>query len=345
MRAIWYDRFLSKPMIKDIPRPTIEDHSVLLRVKAAGICRSDWYGWQGYDNDIELPHVPGHEFAGVVEEVGKHVYNWHQGDGVTTPFIQACGHCPYCDQGDQQVCENQEQAGFTYHGAFAEYVEVKYADQNLVRIPQNLSFETAAVMGCRFGTAFRAVVDQARVQSNDWVAIFGCGGVGLSCLILCKALGAKTVVIDPNAQALQMASKFGADFTYSHLSDRDAQSFIRDTAHMKVTIDAIGHAGIIKTALHLLKRRGKHIQVGLAHGNAKWEIHPNQLVACEIELLGSHGIQSHRYAAMLDFVASSKIRISDLIRDRCNLEEGVEKLMAMGDNRHHGIDVITNFSN
>ena len=344
MKAIYYDQFLSQPIVADIPLPNIDSNSVLLKVEAAGICRSDWHGWQGHDPDISLPHVPGHEFAGIVEQVGARVKNWHVGDPATTPFVQACGHCHYCGRGDHQVCENQEQAGFTHFGAFAEFVEVKYADVNLVGIPAALSFEEAAVMGCRFGTAFRAVVDQAQVKNDDWVVIFGCGGVGLSTLMICHAFGAKTLVVDPNAEARDLAVKFGATLTLPALTDATTQSFLEEVEPVQVSFDAIGHPQVVVDAMRILARRGKHIQVGLMGNGGEWKLDANRLVALELELLGSHGIQSHRYVDMLKFVMDAKIRILPLIKDRCNLKEGIEKLISMGENKHHGIDVITDFS-
>ncbi len=165
MKAAIYHAFGESLGIEDLPDPEPSPGGVVISVKATGLCRSDWHGWMGHDPDICLPHVPGHELAGVIEAVGKDVANWNTGDRVTLPFVCGCGACPQCDSGNQQVCDHQFQPGFTHWGSFAEYVAIDYADVNLVRLPEELDFVTAASLGCRFVTSFPAVVDQARVAA------------------------------------------------------------------------------------------------------------------------------------------------------------------------------------
>ena len=162
---------------------------------ATGLCRSDWHGWMGHDDDIKLPHVPGHEFAGIIEDIGSAVSKFKKGDRVTVPFVCGCGTCGECKSGNQQVCDNQTQAGFTHWGSFAEYVKIQNADINLVRLPDELSFEAAASLGCRFITSYRALIDQAKLEEDQFVAIHGCGGVGLSAVMIAKAKGAKVCLL------------------------------------------------------------------------------------------------------------------------------------------------------
>ncbi|HUR98225.1 MAG TPA: alcohol dehydrogenase catalytic domain-containing protein, partial [Pyrinomonadaceae bacterium] len=176
MRAAIYTQF-QEPLSLEIVRDPIQpDNGVIIAVKACGICRSDWHGWMGNDPDIRLPHVPGHELAGVVEGVGPNVRNYGRGDRVTLPFVCGCGDCPQCRSGNQQVCDRQFQPGFTAWGAFAEYVAIDYADANLVRLPDEIEFVTASSLGCRFITSFRAVKEQAKVGPGHWIAVWGCGG-------------------------------------------------------------------------------------------------------------------------------------------------------------------------
>ena len=184
MKAVFYDEFAKLPTIEKLPDPTPEKHGVVLRVKATGLCRSDWHGWMGHDPDIRLPHVPGHEIAGVIEAVGKDVVKWEIGDRVTLPFVCGCGDCPQCMSGNHQVCDRQFQPGFTHWGSFAEFVAINYADINLVAVPKEIDFVTAASLGCRFVTSFRAIVAQGKVSAGQWVAIHGCGGVGLSAIMI-----------------------------------------------------------------------------------------------------------------------------------------------------------------
>jgi alcohol dehydrogenase len=275
--------------------------------------------------------------------VGADVRDWQIGDYVTTPFVQACGRCSYCEVGDHQVCENQEQAGFTTFGAYAEFVEVKFADVNLVRIPSEMSFEVAAVLGCRFGTAYRAVVDQAGVLKDQSVVVFGCGGVGLSIIAICKALGATVHAFDPNPQALKMASDSGADFGHRVIPGKSATdlSGLHQMAHH--VFDAVGHTGVLGHGLELLCRRGKFIQVGLIPSDQQVVFTLDRLVAHELELKGSHGIQAHRYQSMLSFLVQSQINLERLITNRCDFSQAISRLVSMDSLNHWGIDLITKF--
>src|SRR5688572_29312166 len=157
MKAAIYEQFQRPLTVEQVPDPIPSPTGVVLEVKACGICRSDWHGWMGNDPDITLPHVPGHELAGIVEEVGANVSNFRRGDRITVPFVCGCGACPQCVAGNQQVCDRQFQPGFTAWGAFAELVAIDYADTNLVHLPDELDFATASSLGCRFTTSYRAV--------------------------------------------------------------------------------------------------------------------------------------------------------------------------------------------
>ncbi len=344
MRAVYYDQFGKRPELRQVPIPKISTHAVLLKVAAAGICRSDWHGWQGHDSDIQLPHVPGHEFSGVIQEVGSEVHRWKVGQRVTTPFVQACGSCAYCNQGDHQVCLNQAQAGFTHWGAFAEYVEVRFADVNLVAVPNWMSMEVAASLGCRFGTAYRAVIMQGRLKVDQSLVVFGCGGVGLSVIRIASKIGARVVAVDVNEDALALAKQCGADRTFLRHEEKVLQAYAREFGGLDLSIDAIGEAGLVHFSLSLLRRRGRHIQVGLFSPQVQWQFNPSRLVAHELELLGSHGLQAHKYGEMLDFIADHDLALDLLINEGCNLEQSIEKLVNMGTDKHRGIDVITHFN-
>src|SRR5882724_8652610 len=124
MRAAVYEQFQQPLSIREVADPVPSRTGVVLEVKACGICRSDWHGWMGNDSDIKLPHVPGHELAGIVEEIGTSVENWRRGDRVTLPFVGGCGYCPQCVSGNHQVCDRQFQPGFTAWGGFAEFVAI-----------------------------------------------------------------------------------------------------------------------------------------------------------------------------------------------------------------------------
>jgi len=240
MRAVVYDAFGVAPEVRDVDRPSAPEGGVVVEVRATGLCRSDWHGWAGHDDDISLPHVPGHELAGVIAEVGTGVARWRVGDRVTVPFVCGCGHCEWCLQGDAQVCPDQTQPGFTHDGSFAELVVLHAADANLVSIPESVSFEAAAALGCRFATAYRGLVGRARLSEGEWVTIVGAGGVGLSAVMIAKALGARVIVVDRHQAALEAASLLGADHTVL-ANGRDVPALVHELSHggTHVSVDAV----------------------------------------------------------------------------------------------------------
>ncbi|MDG2382080.1 MAG: zinc-dependent alcohol dehydrogenase family protein [Pirellulaceae bacterium] len=340
MRAIVFEQFQQPLQVCDVLDPTPPADGVVISVAASGLCRSDWHGWMGHDPDIQLPHVPGHEFAGRVAEVGPEVTRWRVGDRVTVPFCVGCGACETCLQGDLQICDHYFQPGFTAWGAFAEYVAIPHADLNLVQLPEELAFDAAASLGCRMVTAFRAVVDQGRLQPDQWIAIFGCGGVGLSAVMIAKSLGAKVIGIDVQPSALQMAAQFGADYMIDPANE-DPVDAIRDLvpAGVSVTIDALGRADICCQAIAALRKRGRHVQVGLLAG-AEVSLSLDQVIAKELELLGSHGMSAQAYGPLLEMIACGKLHPERLIAEKARLDDLPRLLPRMGRNQHHGITVI-----
>lgn len=325
------------PVVRDVPKPVAADGAVVLRVEATGLCRSDWHGWMGHDADIVLPHVPGHELAGTIAAVGAGVTGWQVGDRVTTPFICACGTCEQCLEGNQQVCPNQLQPGFNYWGSFAEYVAVPYASVNLVRLPDDMDFATAAGLGCRFATSFRAVHQVGKVRAGERVAVFGCGGVGLSAVMIASALGASVVAIDTNPDALKLAREYGAVHTVE-ASDQVAAE-IQDLGGAHVTIDALGSSDIVQQALTSLRPRGRHVQIGLLPSGVQLDV--GRLIGQELSWLGSHGMPAHAYPEMLALVASGNLHPAELITRTITLAETPAALAALSAGTPPGITVIT----
>ena len=346
MKAVLYEKFKEVPKVVTIEDPRPETHGVVVKVEATGLCRSDWHGWMGHDSDIELPHIPGHELAGRIEAVGKDVKNWRVGDRVTVPFVGGCGACPQCHAGQQQVCPNQFQPGFTHWGSFAEFVGVHQADLNLVGLPESLDFTTAACLGCRFATAFRAVLDLGRVTAGEWVAIHGCGGVGLSAVMIASAVGANVIAVDIDDEKLTLASEFGARATVNGRDTAGVVEAVRELSKggVHVSLDALGHPDTCFHSIENLRPRGRHVQVGLMAGeHATPQIPMAQVIRQELEIIGSHGIQAYRYQPMLDMIAGGKLNPARLVGQTISLAEAPEALMAMGRFQNIGVTVVTRF--
>ncbi|WP_210484630.1 zinc-dependent alcohol dehydrogenase family protein [Microvirga antarctica] len=346
MRAVVFEHFQQPPAVRIVPDPAPAPDGVVIKVEATGLCRSDWHGWMGHDADIVLPHVPGHELAGTVAALGSRVSRWRLGDRVTVPFVGGCGHCGECHSGNHQVCENQFQPGFTAWGSFADYVAVDFADTNLVALPEDLDFATAASLGCRFVTSFRAVVDQGRVTPGEWVAVHGCGGVGLSAVMIASAMGANVIAIDLTEEKLAFARDLGAVATVNASAAADVVGAVREItkggAHM--SMDALGHPTTCFNSIANLRRRGRHVQVGLmVGGHNRPQVPMDQIIAHELEIRGSHGMQAFRYSAMMDMIETGKLKPQRLVGSRLTLDEAPAALMAMDTFDKHGISVITQF--
>ena len=347
MKAAVYEQFGVAPVVTHLPDPTPEAHGVVIGVEASGVCRSDHTGWMGHDPVIELPQVPGHELAGVIEAVGSDVQNWKVGDRVTVPFVGGCGACSQCHSGNQQVCDDQFQPGFTHWGSFAQLVEVHQADLNLVGIPDDMDFATAASLGCRFVTSFRAVVDQGRVSPGEWVAVHGCGGVGLSAIMIARALGARPIAIDISEDSLALAKGVGAEIAINATGNDDVVAAVKEItdggAH--VSIDALGVESTCVNSVRNLAKRGRHVQVGWMLGDASTPPIPMDMVmGNELEIIGSHGMQAHRYGPMLDMINSGVLAPQKLIAEEIDLAASVDALANFGTRQTPGISVITDFS-
>lgn len=347
MKAVVYSAFNEQPVLQDVPEPSASEGGVVIKVEACGVCRSDYHGWTGNDPDITLPHVPGHELAGVIAEVGEGVREWAPGDRVTVPFVCGCGECVQCASGNQQVCDRQFQPGFTHAGAFAEKVFVAYADTNLVALDDEIPPVTAASLGCRFSTAFRAVVDQGRVAAGDRVAVFGCGGVGLAAIMIASAFGADTVGIDIDERKLRIATEVGAGGVLNSGAESDPVSAVRNLTGggADISIDAVGSPEVIHQSISSLQKRGRHVQVGILEAGKKSADVPFDLVvANELEIRGSHGMQAHRYPEMIAMIGEGKLRPEALVTKRIALSESIEELTGMRSFESVGVTVIDRFT-
>ena len=346
MKAVVFEEFKGKIQINNVACPTTENHGVVLKIKATGMCLSDWHAWQGHDKDIVLPHVPGHELAGEIVEIGKDVMNFKIGDRVTVPFVGGCGNCYQCHSGNHQVCDNQSQPGFTHWGSFAEYMSLNHADLNLVKLPDEINDETACILGCRFITSFRAVVEQGNLKGGEFVAVHGCGGVGLSAIMIANSVGAQVVAIDINDKTLELAKELGA---IAVLNSRNSQNVVEEIKEMTkggahVSLDALGHQETCFNSISNLRKRGKHIQVGLMTGSHRHpQIPMDKVIADELEILGSHGIQAHKYHEILEMIRVGKLTPEKLLEKTISLEESVKLLPEMNKFKSSGVTVINSF--
>lgn len=325
--AVSYSECGATPQLIDLVEPTCPPDGAVVAVRATGICRSDWHAWRGHD-PVPLPMVPGHEFAGVVTRVGPLVRGFAVGDRVTAPFVNGCGRCSWCVTGQAQVCPDQTQPGFTHPGSFAERVVVRAADFNLVRLPEGVDFVTAAALGCRFATAFHALTVQSDLAPEQWLLVIGCGGVGLSAVLIARALGARVLAVDPSAAARERALQLGAEYALETAEPETVHRLTDGGAH--VSLDAVGSAATASAGVYGLRRRGRHVQAGLMLGsNAHAALPWDRVIAHELSVAGSHGMAAAEYPRLLQLIAAGTLDPRALVGRTVDLAQAGEELMAL----------------
>lgn len=328
-----------------LPDPAPDAGGVVLKVLACGVCRSDWHGWVGADPDVALPHILGHEYCGEVVAIGKGVTRWQIGDRVIAPFILACGTCADCAAGHQTICSSQAVPGFTRSGAFAELISVPFADANLTALPESIEPDLAAGLGCRVTTAWHALTGRAGLQGGEWLAVFGGGGVGLSALMLARALGARVVVVDVVAEKLAYAKTLGAEHVVN-AADCDAAEAVRSLTGggADLAIEALGAAQTTVAALRSLKKLGRMVQVGMPAGAQSEMTLPMDVVySGQLALFGTRGMPAHRYPSLLGMIAGGQVDLTPLVTRRIALSTVTEELAAFDRAAPAGVAVITDF--
>lgn len=347
MRAAIFDRFEAPLELREVPEPACPADGAIVQVEACGVCRSDLHAWKGVDPDVVAPHVPGHEFAGVIVETGPECRRFARGQRVTAPFILACGRCPDCLGGDPTVCEHQHVLGFSSWGAFAERAAVPHADFNLVPLPDGMAFATAAGMGCRVTTAFRALVERADLRPGEWLAVHGCGGVGLSAVMIGAALGAAVLAVDVNDAALDLAGELGATRTLNATGIDDVGAAVRDLTGggAQVSLDALGITATFHNSLAGLRKLGRHVQIGMPVGAHAAPTIPllDTIYARQVTLMGTRGIAASRFPAIFEMIAAGRLDPARLITKTIPLEEAGAALSAMDAYAGVGVTVIDRF--
>ncbi|MBK1695837.1 zinc-dependent alcohol dehydrogenase family protein [Rhodovibrio salinarum] len=347
MKAAIFENFRTPPEVREVPDPDCPADGALVRVHACGVCRSDWHAWTGSDPDVVAPHVGGHEFAGVVERVGRHVERVRPGDRVTAPFILSCGRCQTCRGGDATACDRQDVIGFTRWGSFAELVAVPRADFNMVALPDQLPAVAAAGMGCRVTTAFRALADRARLQPGEWLVVHGCGGVGLSAVALGAAMGARVLAVDIDAAALERADALGATRTLNAGSVDEVGHAVRTMTDggAQVSLDALGITETFRNSLYSLAKLGRHVQIGMPlDRHAEPPVPLLELVyARQIAILGTRGMAAGRFDNLFGLIAGGRFDPSLLVERTIPLSGVADALAAMNGYTSPGVTVIDRF--
>jgi D-arabinose 1-dehydrogenase-like Zn-dependent alcohol dehydrogenase len=315
-------------VIEDVAMPEPGPREAVVHVVVEGICRTDWHTWMGDWSWVglapPLPITMGHEFAGEITEVGSDVTAVKVGDRVAVPFHEACGVCAYCRSGRTNLCDAMEFLGMTHDGGYAEYVRVVNADLNCVRLPDTVSFEAAAALGCRFMTAWHAIQHQAKLRAGEWLAVHGVGGIGLSAVQIGTATGAGVIAVDIDDRKLEAARGQGAAVTVNARTT-DVIGAIKDATGggADVALGGLGAASLVHAALMSLRKGGRLVQVGLTSKEEQGivGIPLDELIEAELTIIGSVGNPHIHLPALLAMVGENRLDPAGLVTERIPLEQ------------------------
>ena len=335
---------VNKPLeLLDLEQEGPKAGEVRVKVKAAGVCMSDWHIMNG-DWPLPLPMVLGHEAAGIIEELGPGVANVKVGDHVIFSFRPNCGHCHYCSSGHSVICTGRNDSPrWRMHdgsarlklngepvnqmariGTFAEYV-VCPAEQ-VVTIRRDLPWTHAAIIGCSVATGVGAVIRHAHVPAGSSVLVVGCGGVGLNVVQGAKLAGASTIIAcDLLDQKLDFARQFGATHTINGKRE-DVVARVRELTGLGVqyAFDAIGSAVTTRQIVEALAPRGHAVIVGIPAFSARAEVAPSDMVYQEKQLSGTY-YGSIRptvdFGVLADLAMARQINLDDLVSRTYKFDE------------------------
>ena len=259
--------------IRDVPVPEIGDDDVLLEVKAAGVCGTDIaFDDGGHEELLRPPVILGHEFSGIVATVGKNVTEWQPGDRVVSDNTgKVCGKCYACGRSNYLACPSRLGLGYGMDGGFTKYVKIlgetlKVFPQSLMRIPQEMSFEEAAILDpCCNG--YMAVVQESTLMPGDFGAVFGVGPLGLFAIQAMKVSGAAKVIaigLSADSERFKLAQKLGA--TDIVVADKEnVQTRITEITNgenVALTADCAGINQVLKKALDITRQGGQIVKIG-----------------------------------------------------------------------------------
>ncbi len=344
MRAAVIREYRADLSLEKVADPTCETDGVVLRVLACGICRSDWHGWIGEHPRVLLGAIPGHEYCGEVVEAGP-LAKWRVGERVIAPFILSCGDCPECRSGQTTTCRAARVPGFGEPGAYAEYVSAPHA-HNLALLPDSLTPALAAGLGCRVTTAYHALTGRAALQAGEWLAVHGTGGIGLSVLLIGRALGARVIVVDVVPERLSHAMSLGAEVAIDARDGDVAGRIIAASgggAH--VSVEALGIEVTANGSLECLRPLGRHVQVGLPVGHtANMQINMNAVYMKQLAIFGTRGMPSWRYPSLLDLIERGMVDVRPIVARHVALSQASDELRAFDAPMPPGVAVIVDFA-
>ncbi|MBI2932509.1 MAG: zinc-binding dehydrogenase [Planctomycetes bacterium] len=305
--------------IENVSKPTSLPDQIVVKVAACGVCHTDLhYLDHGVPTFKKPPIILGHEAAGWVEAVGEGVTTFKKEQTVLIPAVLTCGQCGMCRQGRANICEKMQMLGNHMDGAFAEYVRVPARD--VLPLPAEVDPVEACIVADAVTTAYHAVVNRAQVRAGDRVAIFGCGGVGLSAVQLAALSGAVVTAVDLDEKKLALAKELGAVETVNAKGSAECGKEIRRrTGGVDRAMECIGRPDTIRQAQESLRIGGRLCIVG--YSEKPVELSAAKIMFQEQEVVGSLGCRPVDFGRVLDLVRVGRLRLGPLVTGRRPLGE------------------------
>lgn len=302
------------------PMPVLGDSSVLIHIKACGVCGTDVHIFSGAQGATECnpPVVLGHEFAGVVEQVGSAVTRVHVGDHVTVNPNIACEACNQCRRGNPHFCDSMTATGVNHDGGFAEYCAV--LEKQVFVLPHHVPFEVAAL--CEPVSCCLHGIDLSGIQTGDTVMIIGGGTIGMIMLQLARMAGAvRVVMLETNENRFALAASLGADLTLNPLKDDVPSELTRNGFEdIHTVIECVGRPETVESAISYAGKAAIVLIFGLTHPDCAIPYMPFQAFKKELTLKTSF-VNPNTQGRAADIITSGKLHLTELISDRIRLHE------------------------
>jgi len=300
--------------VEEVPTPKPGFGEILVKVAACGVCHTDMhYIDHGVPTFKHPPMILGHEASGVVAELGEGVSSWKPGDKVLLPAVLSCGTCRNCRMGRENICDSMRMFGNHVDGAYAEYVLAPAKDA--LAMPDGVPLIEGSIIADAVSTPYHAVVNRGNVRAGDWVAVFGCGGVGINCVQVAAAVGASVIAIDAAPDKLEIAKKLGAQFTINPAEvekgrfDKAVRKLIGDG--VDVAFEAIGKPETIQAAFSTIRKGGLCVVIG--YTDKPVELPASKIMFFEQGIIGSLGCRPVDYPRIIEMARTNRIKVKDLV--------------------------------
>jgi D-arabinose 1-dehydrogenase-like Zn-dependent alcohol dehydrogenase len=339
MKAARFDQSTRKLTVEDVPIPQPLPHEVRVKVQACGVCLSDVHLIDGsLPGNLQVV-TPGHEPAGVIDEIGSAVSFWRPGQRVLMAAGRTCMTCRHCSAGQPGLCEAPQIMGFSYDGAWAEYVVVPAAA--LVPVPDDVPIEQAAICADAVSTPYAALLERAQVRPAESVGIWGVGGLGFHAVKLARIMGAAPIIaLDPLEDARKRALRAGADFAFDP-TDPGVVASVREASGggLNVALDVVGSVPVLQQAEQCLGRRGRLVMVGMSMDST--QLGPGALFSVQSQtLLGHLGYSKLHLDQLLRLVETGRLNLADSISDIVPLDDIVDAVDRLATKRDNPIRLV-----